>query len=194
MQWVPFLLYVFVTSFTPGPNTMMSMAYASQLGFQKTLRFILGVTLGTTILSLVSSYFNLVLHHYIPQIQLWLSIVGIAYMVYLAVKIMLSKPGEKSNEPGNKTLFLSGVLIQFINPKAILYAITVIPMFVLPTYASYESLFLFALFFGFVGFMSCTSWAVCGALFQRFVNRHQRVLNVVMGLLLMYSAFSMLPE
>jgi threonine/homoserine/homoserine lactone efflux protein len=193
MQWIPFLLYVFVTSFTPGPNTMMSMAYASQHGFQKTLRFIFGVTLGTAILSLLSSYFNLVLHHFIPKIQLGMSIVGLAYMVYLAVKIMMSKPGGEQEANEKRNLFWSGVLIQFINPKAILYAITVIPMFVLPSYHSYGSLFLFALFFGLVGFLSCCSWAVCGALFQTFLNRHQRALNVVMGLLLLYSAFSMIP-
>lgn len=49
MQWVPFLLYVFVNSFTPGPNNIMSLAYASKYGYRKTLMFILGVMTGTAI-------------------------------------------------------------------------------------------------------------------------------------------------
>ncbi len=49
MPLVPFLLYVFVTSFTPGPNNMMAMAYANKYGFRKSLRFIFGVTAGIAV-------------------------------------------------------------------------------------------------------------------------------------------------
>ncbi|WP_331710011.1 hypothetical protein [Paenibacillus swuensis] len=47
MLIVPFLLYVFVTTFTPGPNNLLSMSNAHQYGFKKTLRFIFGISFCT---------------------------------------------------------------------------------------------------------------------------------------------------
>lgn len=43
MPLLSFLLYVFVTSFTPGPNNIMAMLFATKYGFKKTLGFCLGV-------------------------------------------------------------------------------------------------------------------------------------------------------
>ena len=55
-----FLLYVFVMSFTPGPNNIMAMLFANQYGFKKTLRFCLGVGAGFFVIMILSSYFNLI--------------------------------------------------------------------------------------------------------------------------------------
>lgn len=41
-----FLSYVMLTTFTPGPNNIMSMSTASKYGFRKSLRFTSGVFAG----------------------------------------------------------------------------------------------------------------------------------------------------
>ncbi len=38
-----FLSYVIITTFTPGPNNIMSMSNASRYGFRKSLPFNVGV-------------------------------------------------------------------------------------------------------------------------------------------------------
>ncbi len=58
---IPFLSYVFVVTFTPGPNNIMSMVNASQYGYKKTLNFIFGVLTGFILIMILSSYFNLFL-------------------------------------------------------------------------------------------------------------------------------------
>jgi threonine/homoserine/homoserine lactone efflux protein len=40
----PFFTYVFVTTFTPGPNNSMSLTNAMRDGYKKTLRFPYGIT------------------------------------------------------------------------------------------------------------------------------------------------------
>ena len=94
MSVLSFLLYVFVTSFTPGPNNIMAMLFANKYGFKKTLRFCLGVGVGFFVIMLLASYFNLLLHNFIPKIELPMMILGAGYMLYLAVKIITSKNSE----------------------------------------------------------------------------------------------------
>lgn len=190
MQWVPFLLYIAVTSFTPGPNNIMSMAYSAKYGFKKSLRFILGVTVGTTIIVLVSCYFNLLLYSFIPKVKTGMSILGGLYLLYLAVKIMLNKPKGKDRDEKEMNSFFSGLVLQFINPKTILYGITAISTFVIPYYDSNASLLLFSMLLGFIGFLSTSSWAIFGALFQTFLKKYEKAFHIVMGLLLMYCAVS----
>lgn len=192
-----FLSYVFIVTFTPGPNNITSMASANKYGYKRTLEFIFGVTTGFFILMLLCSYFNLILFNIIPKIKPVMSIIGAAYMLYLAFKIMSSKDDLKNAEINSgetaqkkESLFLRGLLLQFVNPKAILYGITVVANFIMPFYQSAGALFLFSLFFGVVVFASNISWALFGSLFKRFLSSYSRQFNIVMGLLLIYSAAS----
>ncbi|MFB5674580.1 LysE family transporter [Paenibacillus terreus] len=184
-----FVLYVFVTSFTPGPNNIISMSNASRFGLKATFRFIFGVTVGFFLLMLLCSYFNLVLYQLIPKIKLALSILGSLYMLYLAYKTAMPS-GKKSANYDQSSTFMTGLILQFINPKGILYGITVVSAFIIPFYQSGWVLTLFSLLLALVGFMSTLSWALFGALFQKFLSRHERIFNLCMGLLLVYCAFS----
>jgi len=191
-----FLSYVIVVSFTPGPNNILSMVNASRDGFKKTLRFLLGIFTGFFTLLLLSSYFNLVLFSLMPKIRLLMSIVGASYMTYLAIKIMKSKKApegdEDTSDKGTRKInsYSTGLAMQFVNPKGVLYCITVVANFIIPFYKSGIILFLFSLFLALVGFSSVCSWALFGSLFNRFIEKHQKPFNVAMGLLLLYSAYS----
>jgi len=64
---IPFLSYVFVTTFTPGPNNILSMVNAKKYGFKNSFRFNLGILTGFIILMIACSYFNLFLVGLIPK-------------------------------------------------------------------------------------------------------------------------------
>ncbi len=192
MSVVSFLLYVFVTSFTPGPNNIMAMLFANKYGFKKTLRFCFGVGAGFFVIMLLASYFNLLLHNFIPKIEFPMMILGAGYMVYLAIKIVTSKNSENDDDGGKYNSFLAGMLLQFVNPKGVLYGITVVGTFILPYHTSNVSLLLFSLFLAVVGFMSTSSWSLFGSMFQTFLSKYRNQFNVVMALLLVYSAVSIL--
>lgn len=166
----------------------MSMAYATRFGFMKTLRFIFGVAAGMTIIALLSSYFHLLFYSFLPKVKTVMSILGGLYLVYLAVKMMTSKPNGNRDHHDKFNSFLSGLLLQFLNPKAILYGITAISTFIIPFYQSNGSLLFFSLFLGFIGLLSTSAWAFLGALFQPILFKYYRAFHVVMGLLLIYSA------
>lgn len=192
MSLVSFLLYVFVTSFTPGPNNIMAMLFANKYGFKKTFRFCLGVGAGFFVIMVLSTYFNLLLHNFIPKIELPMMILGAGYMVYLAIKIVTSKNSANDDDGGKYNSFFAGMLLQFVNPKGVLYGITVVGTFILPYHTSHIVLLLFSLFLAVVGFLSTSSWSLFGSIFQKFLSKYRKQFNIVMALLLVYSAVSIL--
>ncbi|SCX57793.1 LysE family transporter [Lysinibacillus fusiformis] len=186
-----FLVFITITSFTPGPNNFMAMVFAKQHGLSKTLPFCFGVGIGFFIIIALSSFFNIVMLNILPTIKLPLTIFGVGYMLYLAFKIVTSKEPEERNEVEDKrNLFFIGTFLQFINPKGILFGITVVATYILPYNSSYISYLLFSIFLGFIGIISTFSWALCGSVFQKVLQQHRQLFNIIMALLLVYSAFS----
>lgn len=197
-NWSTFLLYIIVMSFSPGPNIFISMATASKHGFKRALQFNAGVFTGFFILMILSSYFNLLFFNLLPKVQPVMQLIGAAFMFYLAFKTITAKVEDPNvaEDPEelsvNRNLFFSAVAFQFINPKGVLYAITVVSNFIIPYYQSHLSFFLFTFLVSFANFASTTTWASFGVLFNRFLSQYQRPFNLLMGLLLIYSAVSML--
>lgn len=172
----------------------MAMLFANQYGLKKTIRFCLGVGAGFFVIMLLCSYFHLMLKSFLPKIEYFMTLLGAAYMVYLAVKIMKSKPSANSEKEDKNNSFVTGMLLQFINPKGILYGLTAVSTFILPYHTSNFSLVLFSFFLAFVGFMSTFSWSVFGSVFQTFLAKYRAQFNLVMALLLVYSAITILVK
>jgi threonine/homoserine/homoserine lactone efflux protein len=182
-----FISYVFVVTFTPGPNNIMSMINATQYGYKKTLKFMLGVFTGFFVLMLVSSFANLFLVKYIPKITIYMKALGGFYMLYLAKNIL--KPKKKSNDDENKTAtFQTGLLLQLVNVKVILYCLTVVSSFIIPSFQSTAILILFSFLLALTAFVSVNCWALFGSLFNQYINKYQKSFNLIMALLLIYSA------
>ncbi|MCC0565486.1 LysE family transporter [Brevibacillus borstelensis] len=191
MPFFSLLLYAFVSSFTPGPNNIMAMVFANKYGFKKTLRFCFGVGSGFFIIMLLCSYFDLLLKSFIPKMEWIMSVLGAIYMVYLAIKLIISKQHENDNN-GDQNSFITGMLLQFVNPKAILYGITIVSTFILPYHTSNLSLIGYSFFLAVIGFMGTISWSVFGSVFQRFLSKYRNQFQVVMALLLVFTAISIL--
>jgi threonine/homoserine/homoserine lactone efflux protein len=192
-----FLSYVVVVVFTPGPNTIMSMVNASRFGFRKTLRFITGAAAGFFIIILLSGYFNLLLFNLLPKVKIFMGILGAVYMTYLAVVIMKNKDvsvGENKKDSLEKDInlnsFYTGLTMQFINPKVILFGITVMSNFIIPYFKSSMALIGFSFLLALVAMSATTSWALFGSIFKRFLSNYRKQFNIAMGLLLIYSAVS----
>ncbi|MEA4882281.1 MAG: LysE family transporter [Clostridia bacterium] len=186
---IAFLSYVLVVTFTPGPNNIMSFVMGSEFSFRRTWPFRLGVAVGFAVVMVASSYLNLFLFSAVPKMKPIAQIVGGAYMLYLAARVLASNV-EATNEEAHLISFPTGVALQFINPKAILYGLTVTANFITPYYHSTASLLLFSVLLGSVSLASTSCWAMFGMGLQRLFAQHRRSLNTAMALLLIYTAIS----
>jgi threonine/homoserine/homoserine lactone efflux protein len=118
-----------------------------------------------------------------------MKILGAAYMAYLMIKTVVpSKAHEIKNSSGS---FLVGALLQLINPKIMIYGITAISSYILAYYNEVPVLALFAFLLAFVGFTGTICWALFGSIFSMAFNRHGKILNVIMAVLLLYCAVSL---
>lgn len=190
-NFAAFLSYVILTTFTPGPNNIMSMSNASRYGFRKSIKFNVGIFFGFFIIIALCSTFSVMLFNLIPSIKPIMTVIGAIYILWLAWKTYNSKPhGEGESEKTTNT-FLSGLLLQFVNPKVILYGITTVSTFIVPYYRSVLMMAAFSAILAFVGFTATCCWALFGSVFQRILVKNDRVINIIMSLLLVYCALSL---
>lgn len=186
MNLTSFFIYCIVVTFTPGPSNIVILTSVGQVGPRKTMEYVWGATVAFGLLLAASALLNHVLAEVLPGILQVMQIVGSVYMIYLAYQVY--KMG--STETGSKhvTGFLNGLIMQFVNPKVVLFTFTVIPSYVLPYYDSTMSTFLFVIIITIIGFLAYSSWAVFGSIFRTLLNRHQKAVSILMALFLLYSA------
>ena len=53
-----FLIYCFITAYTPGANNLLSMSNAIRLGFRRSVRFNLGILAGFTVVMSICTAFS----------------------------------------------------------------------------------------------------------------------------------------
>ncbi len=194
MNFTAFFSYVILTAITPGPNNIMSMSNASRYGFRRSLPFNFGVFAGFIVVMSVSALFSSLLYNVMPSVKPFMLCVGAAYILWLAWTVWRDTPHGEGERQVNTNTFLSGMTLQFVNVKVILYCITTMSSFILPHYHGLPVIAAFVVFLAFVGFACTLCWAVFGALFEILFKRYSRPVNAVMALLLVYCAVSMLLE
>jgi threonine/homoserine/homoserine lactone efflux protein len=176
-------------AYTPGPNNIMSMNNAKNVGFRRGIIFNFGLLTGFFVVMILCLLFTTVLYNVVPKIQFPMKIFGAAYMIYLIIHTLI--PSEKKEIQNNNVSFILGVFLQFINSKIIIYGITAFSSFILPHYNGIPVLVFFAFLLSFVGFSGSVCWALFGSLFSILFNKHQKVLNIIMAILLLYCAVSL---
>lgn len=186
-----FLSYVIITTFTPGPNNIMSMSNASKYGLKKALPFNIGVFFGFFTIIALSSLFSASLISFIPSIKPIMTYLAAIYILYLAWRIYKSENKAMEGEKRATNTIFTGFILQFINLKVIIYGLTITSTFISPYYESVIVLAGFALMLAFISLLSTFSWAVFGSVLQKFFESHAKTINTIMALLLVYTAISL---
>lgn len=186
MNITSFLVYCVIVTFTPGPTNVVILSTVHNFGTKKALEFAYGATIAFGLLLGISALLNTVLVTVIPKILLVMQIIGSIYMLYLAYQIAKMNLAESSET--HTATFISGFLMQFVNPKAVLFTLTVIPNFVMPYYTTPPMLAMFVIGITIIGFASSCTWVVSGTIFKRFLQKYRKIVNLIMALFLVYSA------
>ncbi|SET40113.1 LysE family transporter [Paenibacillus sp. NFR01] len=186
-----FLAYIFITAYTPGPNNIMSMSHSGKYGLRRAILFNLGILAGFSVMMCLCTLFSATLLMVLPALKPVMLVIGAGYIVRMAWKTLRSgslvDPGTDNGAPA----FGSGMALQFVNPKTILYGITSMSSYILPHFASIPVVLAFALLLAFIGFTGSLCWAFFGAAFRNLFNRYASAVNAVMAVMLLYCAASL---
>ncbi|MGD6963968.1 LysE family translocator [Fictibacillus phosphorivorans] len=186
MNITSFLVYCFVVTFTPGPTNIVILSTVHNFGTRKAMNYTYGATFAFGVLLVVSAMLNTILLSIIPRILIVMKLIGSLYMFYLAYQIYKMR---SSKPTGNQTAtFMSGFLMQFLNPKVVLFTMTVIPSFILPYYISKFAVALSVLSITLIGFLAFLTWVLFGTIFKAFLHKHNKPVNIMMALFLVCSA------
>jgi cysteine/O-acetylserine efflux protein len=186
MNITSFLLYCFIVTFTPGPTNIVILSTVHNTGTKKAMEYTYGATIAFGFLLVISAVLNTILVTIIPKILIVMQIIGSFYMLYLAYQVYKTDTLKPTvNQTGT---FMSGFLMQFLNPKVVLFTMTVIPTYIMPYHVSMPAVTISVIAITVIGFLAFITWVLFGALFKEFLQKHQKFVNVLMALFLAYSA------
>lgn len=184
-----YLPYALVTTFTPGPNNIMSLYSVSTYGWSKGREVISGIFAGFSLLMLLCILFCHELSIYLPELVKYLKYVGALYIIWLAFHIATSKPSESQNK---SVSFTGAFFLALSNVKVILYLITILTAYIIPSGAGLYEMMLHAVFIIAISAVSWFTWGAAGGLLQRFIAKYFRPFNILMGIILLWCAVQIL--
>lgn len=186
MNITSFLLYCFIVTVTPGPTNIDILSTVNNQGTKRAMQYTYGATIAFGLLLVISALLNTMLITVIPKILIVMQIIGSLYMIYLAYQIY--KMDSSKQSASRTATFKSGFLMQFLNPKVVTFTMTVFPSFILPYYTAILPVTISVITITFIGFTAFIIWVLFGTIFRKFLQRHQKVVNVIMALFLLYAA------
>ncbi|MFC5694346.1 homoserine/homoserine lactone efflux protein [Pseudomonas sp. GCM10022186] len=136
--WLAFLIACWVISLSPGAGAIASMSSGLQYGFWRGYWNALGLQLGLALqIAIVAAGVGAILATSALAFSLikWF---GVVYLVYLAVRQWKALPSDMADDSAERpigrplTLVLRGFLVNFSNPKAIVFMLAVLPQFIDP--------------------------------------------------------------
>lgn len=185
-----FIAFILVSAYTPGPNNIMSMNNAATVGLRKALPLNAGIFTGFVMVMQACAFTGARLYDVFPAVRIALTLFGAAYILFLAGKTIRTK--QNGDCPSHGQTFIAGLLLQFVNPKIILYGLTALGSFVLPYYREPFTIAAFALLLAAVGSSANICWAVFGNLFKRIMANHQRLVSYTLVAALLYCAVTVI--
>ena len=123
------ILFGIATSFSPGPNNIMTSYTAFNFGFKKAIPTMLGVILGWTTLIILLQIFSVIIFQKFEILQIIIKILGSIYLLFMAYKLSFSTAKTNKLDPKPVT-FLNTFFFQFINPKSIIVGLAAISIFI----------------------------------------------------------------
>lgn len=190
---LPLLLFVAVSTVTPGGATTLATASGARFGFARSIPMMLGIAIGLALLAAVAALGLGGLLLALPSLQTAVKALGTAYLLWLAWRIARSGPPGADNGPARPVTLVNGLLLLWLNPKSWAMTVGAAASFALLASSPNRLAILFATAFGVAACASLALWCALGVLLARLFRtaHHWRMLNLAMGVLL---AASLIPS
>ncbi|WP_449045163.1 LysE family translocator [Paracoccus versutus] len=185
--------FALAASATPGPVNIIGAMTGARFGPRRALAFVSGATAGFLVLLLGFGAGLLAGTTWILALSRPMTLAGAAYLLWLAWRLLRDDGRVAWRGPAGQAApgFWSGALVQGLNPKAWLAALSSLSTFVMPLADPAAGLVVFAALFGAICWASLAAWAWGGA---RFGQGRLRAFNRGMALILALSVGWMLVQ
>ncbi|WP_018403993.1 LysE family translocator [Marinobacter gelidimuriae] len=183
---LPMCAFALAASISPGPVNLVCLSSGTRYPIATGLTFVTGATLSFIVLFIAVGLGLYSLLTIVPGLQSMLRWAGIAFLLYLSIKLALDS--GQLPEAGRKKApgFITGALMQWLNPKAWLASASGIGAF---TNANdLNQVLLFAALYLPICWLSLACWVYAGAFLRRYVQKPVILMTINRTLALLLAA------
>lgn len=167
MNIMPFLLFAFVASITPGPTNILVLTNSQHYGVKATLPALVSGCLAASAIVLISGAGAGELLRQYPLVRQVMSWAGVLWLSWMSWQLFTAPAANLSGKTHHRFTARAAALLQIINPKTWMMALAVVSLFA-PTGANaLRDVALMALWFLLISVMCLLCWALLG----KAVNR-----------------------
>ena len=185
-----FLIYCVINALTPGPGNILALNIVTNYGYKKGKTLFFGIFAGYYVVQILCAIFVYGVNSLLPNVMEVTKYIGAAYILWLAIHIVFSKPSTENAE--QSASFLKGFMLQFVNVKIYMFGVTALTGYVVGYMSSFPALLFLELVIATIGTIATCTWIGLGVLIQKFYLRHFRVINIILALTLLECIWGML--
>lgn len=185
-----FLLTGILLNLIPGADTMYIVGRSISQGRKAGVYSVFGIITGSLVHTLLVAFgLSIILTKSIVLFNT-IKVIGVIYLVYLGIKMILDKTNVDFQAPSNKLnirkIYLQGLLTSLTNPKVSLFFIAFLPQFIDTKASSPMPFIILGITFTVTGLL----WCLFVAFFSSYVTKKLRgnqkvgmILNKVTGII-----------
>lgn len=191
---LPMAVFALAASITPGPVNVVCLSSGLRHSIPQGLSFVSGATLGFIALFLCVGFGLHSVLARLPGFERWLHWGAIAFLLYLSYRIACDDGRVAASSLNNAPGFFSGVLMQWLNPKAWLASASGIAAFTQGAEA--QKVWLFAALYLPICWLSLSCWVYAGVFLRHLVQQPKilRTINRTLAALLAASCALLLLD
>jgi threonine/homoserine/homoserine lactone efflux protein len=188
-QWLLGLLsFAFVSSITPGPNNILLASSGARFGVKRTLGHAAGIWAGMVTLLLLAALGFGALNATAPSLAVGLQVLAAIALIVTAWSMLREDTGTPTHDQHHEAKpwsFWQAVGFQYLNPKALMMAITAAAM-TPQTQSWFITASVLIVAFMIISVPCTGAWMLAGSALRKTLNspRRRRVFNIVMAVLL----------
>jgi threonine/homoserine/homoserine lactone efflux protein len=192
---LPFMLFAFVASITPGPTNILVLSNSARYGFKAALPIILGACVAAAGIVLAVGCglgYSLTPSENVQKAMQWFGIIWLSYMSW---QIFCSPVSDESLRvlvnSTQRSRMLGAASLQLVNPKTWMMAIAVASVFASEGSERQSQMMYLSLIFFLISMPCLGAWALLGVGSSRWLRsaKAMRRFNRSMAMLLLASAW-----
>lgn len=162
MSLMPFLLFAFVASITPGPTNILILTNSQRHGVRNTLPAVVGACVAASAIVLISGAGAGEMLRQYPVVRQVMSWAGVLWLSWMSWQLFRAPAATLSGESHNRFTARSAALLQVINPKTWMMALAVVSLFAPAGEHALREISIMALWFLIISMACLVCWAGLG--------------------------------
>ena len=162
MNLMPFLLFAFVASITPGPTNILVLTNSQHYGMKATLPALVSACAAASAIVLISGAGAGELLRQYPLVRQVMSWAGVLWLSWMSWQLFCAPAANVSRDTHTRFTARAAALLQVINPKTWMMALAVVSLFAPAGEGALRDIALMALWFLLISVACLLCWAWLG--------------------------------